>query len=275
MKKRSTSAADAPRDSKVFGDFSEQNRVGRGITTAVVIFGVIVLLALFFAVILHMFFRVETIVIDGVDHYGYERILEVAKVAKGDSIFTFSEKKLADRLKSGLPYVKEVEVELDFPSSVHILLTEEVPSYYFEMDGEFFLITDEMKVLDGYTSEKALLDDIRDVMRVEIPTVSRAISGDKVKFVSEFDSKHTDDVLSLLNKWERYAKLSEIDLSNRFELRLVYEDRFTLELGSYTDLDEKLRLAESMIDHYSDTTRGTLVLSDVERGIAQIEDEDE
>lgn len=273
MKKRSTSLADAPRDSKVFGDFSEQNRVGRGITTAIVVCGVIVLLVIFFAVILHMFFRVDTIIIDGVDHYGYEKILEVAKVAKGDSIFTFSEKKLADRLKSGLPYVKEVEVELDFPSSVHILLTEELPSYYFEMDGEFFLITDEMKVLDGFASEKALIDDAGEVMRVEIPTVRRAISGEKVEFVSEFDSKHTDDVLTALNKWERYAKITEIDLSNRFELRLVYEGRFTLELGSYTDFAEKLTLAERMIDHYPDETSGTLVLSDVERGIAQIDGE--
>lgn len=273
MKKKGGSAADAPRDSRVFGDFSEQNRVGRTLTTVFVVVGVIILLVIFAIIALRMFFSVETIIIDGVGHYNYERLLEVAGVSKGESIFTFSETKISERLVSTLPYVRSVNVELEFPSTVRMTIEEEVPTYAFEMDGEFFLINSEMKVLDRYQSQKALTDENPDVMLVKIPTVGRAVSGDILAFRSEFDSKHTDDTLAALIRWERYGKLTEIDLSNRFDLTLVYEDRFVLKFGTYVDFADKLALAEKMIDYYSETTTGTLVLSDVDKGVAQIDEE--
>lgn len=273
MKKKGGSAADAPRDSRVFGDFSEQNRVGRTLTTVFVVVGVIILLVVFALIALHMFFSVETIIIDGVGHYSYERLLEVAGVSKGETIFTFSEDRISEKLVSTLPYVRSVKVELEFPSTVRMTIEEEVPAYAFEMDGEFFLINSEMKVLDRYQSPKALTDENPDVILVKIPTVGRAVSGDLLAFHSEFDSKHTDDALAALIIWERYDHITEIDLSNRFDLTLVYEDRFVLKLGTYVDFADKLALAEKMIDYYSDTTKGTLVLSDVDKGIAQIDEE--
>lgn len=275
MKKKGGSAADAPRDSRVFGDFSEQNRVGRTLTTVFVVVGVIIMLVIFTVIVLRMFFSVDTIIIDGVDHYSYEKLLEIAGVSKGETIFGFSEDKISDRLVSALPYVRSVKVELEFPSTVKMTVEEEVPAYAFEMDGEFFLISSEMKVLDRYQSQKALTDENPDIMLVKIPTVGRAISGDILVFRSEFDSKHTDDVLAALVEWERYDRITDIDLSNRFDLTLVYEDRFVLKFGTYVDFSDKLALAEKMIDYYSDTASGTLILSDVDKGIAQIDDEGE
>lgn len=272
MKKKTTKPNGyAPRESTVFTEFSEQNRFGRGITTVIVVCGVVVVLAVFIAVLVRMFFRVDSIVVDGVNYYGYETLLEKAGLSKGHTIFTVSEKKIKERLTKSLPYVHDVSVELKFPSSVHMVITEEVPAFFFEMDGEFFLINDEMKVLDRYSDEKILKEENPDVMLVKIPEVRKAITSKKVEFVSDFESRHTYELLYAISEWKRFDKLTDINAENRFDVRLVYEGRLELRFGSFTDFADKLALAERMIDYYPSDTSGVFILDDVNEGIARID----
>ncbi len=274
MKKKATQSVYEARESVVFSDFSDKNRRSHSFKRLLVVFSVILILAVFAVLIVHRFFRVEQIVIDGLSYYDYQTLVSSAKVEKGQIIFTVSESSIRANLQKNLPHVKNVTVEYRLPSSVYITVEEEEAAFYFEMQGEYYVINREMKMLDRYLSEEALLVDYPGLMIVSIPAVKSAITGQNVQFTSEFESKHTDDVLLSLSGWDRYDRVTVIDLSNRFSLKIRYMDRFEVDLGSYTDFSDKLRLLEKMIDYYDENVTGTLSVRDVQKGIAWIDGDD-
>lgn len=271
MKKKATQSVYEARESVVFSDFSDKNRRSHSFKRLLVIFSVILILAVFAALIVHRFFRVEEIVVDGLSYYDYQTLISSADVDKGQIIFTVSESKIRESLKKNLPHVKDVTVEFTLPSSVYITVEEEGADFYFEMQGEYFVINREMKILDRYQSIEALLVDYPRLMTVSIPAVKSAITGQNVQFASAFDSKHTDDVLLALSDWDRYDHVTMIDFSNRFSLKIRYMDRFEVDFGSFSDFPDKLRLLEEMIDYYDEDTKGTLSVRDVQKGIAWID----
>ena len=59
-------------------------------------------------------------------------------------------------------------------------------------------------------------------------------------------------------------KITEIDLSDRYNLVILYDTRITMELGLPTDLEYKLHYAIGILDAggIKDTEKGTLKLSD-------------
>ncbi|MGM9637546.1 MAG: cell division protein FtsQ/DivIB [Eubacteriales bacterium] len=270
-KKKTAESVYAHRESVVFSDFTDRNKRRHSIKTMLIVVSVIVILLVFVILIVHKFFRVKDIVVDGVSYYDYATILEKAEVEKGQIIFGVSEKTVREKLIAALPHVRSVELELRFPSGVYIEIEEEVPAYYFEMAGEYFVINEEMKVLDRFLTQDKLLSVYPDLMAISIPEVSSAITAQKVLFVTEFSSKHTDDALYALRHWERFDQITEINLENRFELSICYQDRILVKFGSYTDFSGKLRLLEEMIDYYDGDVHGTFSVSDVEKGIAWID----
>jgi hypothetical protein len=271
MKKKSLLSAQAPRESVVFSEFSEKNKVNHRLKTVVIVACVLFFLALFIAFAANRFFSIEEIVIDGVSRYSYDTILENANLQKGDLIFFTSQAKLESRLKQKLPYVRSVKVELELPTTVSIEIEEETPAYYFSLGNEYFLITREMKVLERFSDLSDLLSQNEDVMCITIPEVSQAIITQKVSFVSDYDSKHTDDILYELKDWDRFDSVTDIFLENRFDLVLVYENRITIRLGSYSDFQEKLTLVANMVDHYSEDATGIFLVDDVQKGVAQMD----
>lgn len=274
MKKKTTESVYEARESVVFSDFSDKNRRSHSKKRLIVVFSVLLILAVFAVLIVHRFFRVTQIIVDGMSYYDYQTLVSSAQVKDGQIIFMVSENNVRTNLKKSLPHVRNATVEFRLPSSVYIAVEEEKAAFYFEMEGEFYVINQEMKVLDRYFSEEALLSDYPGLMIVSIPAVKSAITGQDVLFRSDFDSKHTGDVLVALSSWERYDKVTVMDFSNRFELRIRYMDRFDVDFGSYTDFADKLRLLEKMIDYYPEDATGALSVRDVEKGVAWIDGEE-
>lgn len=276
MKKKKTSeSVYAHRESVVFSDFTDRNKRRRSIKTILIVVSVMVILIVFLLLMIHKFFRVQEIVVDGISYYDYATILKKSGVEKGQIIFGVSDKTVREKLIADLPHVRTVNLDLRFPSGVYIEIEEEVPAYYFEMVGEYFVINEDMKVLDRFLTLDKLQSVYPDLMAISIPEVGRAITSEKVLFATEFASKHTDDALYALRQWDRFDQITEINLENRFELSICYQDRIRVEFGSYTDFAGKLRLLEEMIDYYDGDVSGTFSVADVEKGIAWINQPEE
>lgn len=275
MKKKATESVYEARESVVFSDFSDKNRRSHSIKRLLAVLSVLLILALFGVLIVHRFFRVKQIVVDGLSYYDYQTLVTSSGVKDGQIIFSVSGGKVMARLQKSLPHVKDASVELRLPSSVYIEVEEETGAFYFEMQGEFLVITRQMKVLDRYFDRESLLADYPNLMEVSIPRVKSAITGQKTLFFTDFESRHTEDALIALSEWDRYDQITKIDLSNRFNLKIGYMDRFEVDFGSYTDFAGKLRLLEQMIDYYPEDASGTLSVRDVEKGIAVIDGQEE
>lgn len=224
------------------------------------------------AVACKLFFSIETIVVDGTGHYNFTQITEACDLKKGEIIFSVSEKKLSSVLTDRFAFIRSVKVEKQYPTTVVITIEEETPEFYFELKGEYFLITRSLKILDRFEHEEELLTRYPQVMEVMLPDVKRAVVCEQIEFVLASKSRHTDEVLTQLAESRLLKGLTRIDLSERFDITLGYENRIEIHMGSATDFSDKLALALGMINAYSEEATGILYAEDVQQGIAQIDD---
>lgn len=221
-------------------------------------------------------FSLKTIVVNGSEHYTYTQILSASELSQGQLIFFVSEKNLNEVLGDRFAYVRSVKVEKQYPSTVVITIEEEVPEFYFEMQGEYYLLSRDLKVLERFWDSDKLIESTPDAQYIEIPEVSRAVVCESLEFALESKSRHTDEALVLLAESRLYEGVTSIDFSNRFDMTLVFENRLEIHLGSFEDYEYKLDLALGMIHAYSEEATGKLeIVYDTDgelTGIATVQD---
>ena len=71
-----------------------------------------------------VFFRVESVTVEGNERYSTEEILSVASVEMGANMILTPSQQIADAVTSALPYVDQVEVQKRFPTTVNLVITE-------------------------------------------------------------------------------------------------------------------------------------------------------
>ncbi len=255
-----------------FSRFRSRNDQRKMILKVIVWLVALVLLTGTAAIACKLFFSVETIVVDGTGHYSFSEITEACGLEKGQIIFGISEKKMNQILTERFSFVRSITVEKQYPSTVVITVEEEEPEFYFEMKGEYYLITRSLKVLEYFEYEEKLNTRYPDAMRISLPVVSKAVVSDVLEFESAAKSRHTDEVLTMLAGSRLFDGLTQINLSDRFDICIEFEDRIVIHMGSATDFEEKLDLVLGMIHAYSDEATGTLYAENVQQGIAQIKD---
>ena len=228
------------------------------------------------AVIVYLFltklFIVETVIVDGTDTYSYLEICETADIKIGSVIFFVNENSINSALTAKFPYIKRAEINKQYPSVVNIVIIEEQPRYYVEYDGEYFVITDEMKVLEKYTDKDRMLARFKNIKPVYIPELYKAIVSDELQFMSDRDTRHVREVIKTLSEWDEFDKVTSLDMTNRFDIRIEYDSRITIRLGSKSDLATKLRFVRGILSVYSDSAYGTIIADDPDEAVARITD---
>ena len=64
-----------------------------------------------------------------------------------------------------------------------------------------------------------------------------------------------------------YRSIASMDLSNRFDIILNFEERISVELGDDENLETRLLFVKSAIDELEDDQRGTLLIIDNKQAI--------
>ena len=91
--------------------------------------------------------------------------------------------------------------------------------------------------------------------------LSKAEIGKPVEYADEEQTKLIE-TMSLAAEENELDRITQIDITDPYNVKMVYDGRITLQFGLPTDLDYKIRFAQSVIDsEISSTDRGTLNLS--------------
>lgn len=225
-----------------------------------------VILAVSAAVLLTLtlFFRVKHIDVEGNQYYSQEDIISVCGVAEGDNLLTLSRGEIAGNIFANCEYVATVQVSHVLPNRVTIRLTE-YPAGYAIADtrGTYYLISSDGKVLKQI--EKKEIGDhilIRD-LQIRIPVI-----GDPAVLYSPEEQADTSaqlrtltNLLQELEAAELVRKVSAVSVSSAGQLRLWYEDRFEVTLGTATSLAYKLEHLKLVIAEQKDYAVGTIDLT--------------
>lgn len=223
---------------------------------------------------LTVFFKITTINVSGNTMYADDEIIAVSEIMTGDNLLRVPTRRIETKIVENYPYVKAANVKRILPDSVTIQITmAEEAAALRKADGRFMLISPEGRVLK---SDIPLCpDEMIPVDGFNLPVV---FDGDDL-FVWEYEENGKMIVEENSEEKERFERLLElqrkiaennlssgikvIDMSDMLDIRMLYEGRLAICIGSALDMDYKIRFASLAIEtEVTDSTVGLLDVSD-------------
>lgn len=217
----------------------------------------LLLLSVGAALSLTVFFPIETISVSGSTRYAEGDLMEASGLKTGDNILCFRASAAGDRLVERFPYIERARVTRVFPDTVSIQVTESEVNTAIETDGGYLLLSGRGRILEGPNPYPP--DGCPRIIGFQL-------SGTPAP--GSYLPKTEQERFDLLREIEAglrengLSSISVIDLRDLIEMRLLYDGRLAIKLGSRIDLPYKLRAAAEVIRLSVDSkTVGTLDVS--------------
>lgn len=212
------------------------------------------------ALVLTMFFDINTITVSGESAYSAEQIIEASGIKTGDNLIFISKQKANELITTKLPYIGSAEFKRRLPSKLEIIVKKADPVYAAAKDGYYILLDENGKVLETgleYIGENLILLKTEEIVSAEtgkIITLNNEKALGKLKEVREACIECG------------LSDITAVDLSNIYNIKLEYQGRITLVLGETNsgNLTKKLDLGKAAIETQNKENsayRGTINLT--------------
>lgn len=206
-------------------------------------FFVFILMAVAFVVLsLTVFFNINKITITGSSVYSEQEIFDAAEVKVGDNLFRKKISVMEQNVMNKLTDIDNVKITRCLPSQLHMEITPSVPTANIEYEAQYFIISKNGKVLKDkldFPEENLLLIKGYDPVNCKINTIL------------ESNDKYKDEIIkSIFEAIENnsFEGITQIDITDRLNILLLYNDRIEIELGSSLDLNYKITFVKTIID---------------------------
>ncbi|MBQ1537659.1 MAG: FtsQ-type POTRA domain-containing protein [Ruminococcus sp.] len=235
--------------------------------------------------------------INGCTLYTPEQIQHIGGLVPGQNLVRLNTMFVEQRLKENLVYIEDVQVVKEYPEGLRIDIIEARAKAQLEHDGKYCTVSETGRLLEIDSAERnkklplvvgfelvpykeESKDDSSDDSSEQKKSVKN-ISGKQLKAgtpaVSADEQK--DEILAELFKQLgelEFKKIVKIDITDRTDIKLIYDNRIQIELGSSVDLDIKLLWIKSVIDkELPDGYEGTLRYNGIDSGISAIAKQEE
>jgi hypothetical protein len=209
-----------------------------------------VLLALIVCMIINVVIGVRSIEINGNDMIGADEITEIAGIKEGSGYFSYNTGKAEEKVLRLIPCIEEIHISRSVFGKVSISVVEKEAYWYTALFGECFVLSDELEVIRKTDSQKELIE--RGLVRIDFPEVKSAILGKTIEFIDEDrDCSFIFDFLSEIRESELYkqGRLNQICIETKFEIFIVSDLKYKINIGRYSNVKLKLDRVEAMLSN--------------------------
>lgn len=213
-----------------------------------------VILALLIGIILSLtvFFKIKNVTATGSKLYSESKIVAACDINTDDNLFLVSEKALLKRVRKALPYVEEVKLKRVLPDTLKVTVTDAEEFYTVYKNSKFYTVSQSGYVLkEGYKASEGLLSVIGADFTAQV--------GEKIVFETENDFQLINEIIEILEAEK--ISLQGIDFTNRADIILKVDNRFTVRLGANINTQGKINQLSAMIKKISAEEKGTINLS--------------
>ncbi len=207
-----------------------------------------------------VFFKVYRITVTGdIGSYSEQEIIDASGIKMKDSLFSVDQKRVYASVVGSLPYVQTVVVHKKFPTAIELEIVLSKPVGAVQKDGQYLYIN-----TDGRILENGLADYDRNYPRI---LGINATSTEEGSYVLNQNSEQIVMLKRVLTAIESSGleKINLISVADRLNIRIMYEDRLLIELGTEADLDWKLQFIRASIENnISSTAKAVLDASMLE-----------
>ena len=224
----------------------------------------VVIIAVFFLILaFENLFNIKEVKVDGISAavpYNAEDVTAFLDIQEGTNLITYDSDKAKRSLLYQFPYIEKIEIKKRFPSTLVINITENKGTLYVKLGEDNFILSSNGRVLE-------IVDDpfYDGKSRTELVAegVKRCVCGEDIVF----DKNETLEILSTiagcLDSYGLSDKITRLDIRDKFDVRLMYDNRFEIKFGIYENAENKIELFSHMINNkiWEDTT-GIIDISD-------------
>lgn len=191
------------------------------------------------------YFNLKTVRVTGISEHSEEEIIALSGIEIGKKLYHIDSKEIEEKILASYPEIAQAKVEKILPSEIHIALTYEIPKYYISVTGEYFTLSDSLRVLERFSDKKAL--EGTGLTYVTMPNVKRALTGERLEFF-EGDDEYIERFLSVFSESSFCGDVDKIYIGGKFDISLVKTGKYKIEMGDFKDEALKLKMAEKVIE---------------------------
>ncbi len=195
---------------------------------------------------------VAVININGESPYKNDKITETAGVYAGINMLSVREKSVNEALTKGLPYIKDVQVDYQFPDTLNLNITSTEERLLISGKNGYICLDKDGKVL---SLKKKKLTDGRYL--VEGLEEQSAVAGEN--FVpSENNKEKYEKAVQIASVLEESGKIPKgvINVADLKDVTVVYDSRINIYLGDCSRLEVQLESAVNVIEKDEDIING-------------------
>ena len=204
---------------------------------------------------LTVLFNVTTIEVVGDSIYGDESIVTASGIKTGNNLIRLDTAAAERKIMKELVYIDTVNVKRVLPESVEIEVTPSINYGLVECPSGYLTISRTGKILNYSQFATTDLPLIRgcESETTEIGTAFACSDEAKDKLLTTI----RDEMVRL----GTHEGITLIDITDRYNIILVYDNRITIELGSQNDLSYKLKYSYMLVTrNISENKEGTLFM---------------
>ena len=169
--------------------------------------------------------------------YNANEIILASGLNKGDNIIRTDVEKAAERIEKNLPYVLEATITKKLSGEVSISIKDTTAAMIMHTADGYAIADIHGKVLEIV---KEMPKDAK-FMTIRTKGELVAVPGETFTFGDAAEKELYDEIVGHLKKAELFEKITAIDISDKSSVKVEYQNRLRLLLGSSDQLEVKLR----------------------------------
>lgn len=221
---------------------ARRKRKRRGRYTLYYIFFIVITFVAAAILYFSMFYKITSLEVVGESRYSSERILGLTGLSVGQSFFEVDKEEIRQNILAQLPYLGEVTVKQKFPTGVVIEVKEATIVGAFDTGTNYVLVSDANKIVEtGLWEVEEGITVIKGI-QIDSPTVGATVTS------SETEKLELLQILLQNIQATGFNKITYIDMSDLLNMKVMYDDRILVELGTQSELENKLKFAKKMLE---------------------------
>lgn len=203
-----------------------------------------------------VFFRVNTMEVEGNVRYTAQEIIDASGVKTGDNLIALPASRVSASIRVQLPYVEGVSLQRAYPDRLIIRVTERVAAASVDSSEGRWLMSSQGKLLEPDTGA--------DSVTITGLTAVGPYAGGMIRVPEEEEStlEYVKELLGVLEKRGHLSQCTALDCSMATYMLLDY-DIYRLKLPRSGDYDYYIQLAERALtsEKIPEGVAGTLDLT--------------